>query len=307
MSYQTSDAYGSGHPGSFSFNSENGYYLEPKVAFDDWTGKIQDENITVIRNNEMGESLALSYKDPKDPLTNAIASRKNPDISDISTEIQPGGIKYPISNNLSTGKVSINPYFHSLPNLSTSQIQPGNYFPACLPRDYEVDEPLPDPTFEFPPTCAIYYGESETTVWKYNTSAEKLPMMYQQPPVGTSEFVQFQDAMTYADTGDFINEIIGENRGLVRNFWLNYLQCLKNGEFLEAEVKLRPEEFFTESFKNPKYFLDRYWILIKISNYNPNSGFAKCLFFRYSYGVTESELNEIKAGMSEQYNTLSTR
>jgi hypothetical protein len=307
MAYEYSSSYGSGHAGSFSMTTGEGYYNRPLTAYDDWQAKIDPEDINVEKLFPFKDSLVLSYKKPKDAVSKLVLKEADDSINGLRSEVPLYGVKYPMGSAELGTVTSENPYFHPLPNVAAAGIQPGANLPACLPNTYKEGEVLPEATFEFPPTCAFYYGLSANDDWNYSGTDRRLPMMYMQPPQGGSDFVRFQDCLTYGDTGSSINSVIGENRGLVRNYYLNYLQCVKHGEVLTATIKLRPEEVFSETFRKPKYFLDSYWILTKIVKYNPLTHLAKAEFYRYTYGIEPSEFQELESNMSTVYNTLTTK
>lgn len=305
MNYFTSSSYGSGHAAAFTRTERDGYYQRPLTALDDWTDKIDPGEIKVRKPYPFGDNIILSYKKASDPTTKTVLAEVNSSLPGLQDTPPVYGIKYPVSD-VSTGlqdKVSENPYFYPLPNASVNGIQPASHLPAMLPDGYDFSDPLPTPTFEFNPTCGFYYGTSSNLSWIYEGSGRTLPMMYMQPPQGGSNYVRNQDCITYNDTGDYIFGQISDNKGLAANYYLNYLQCIKHGEIVEATVKLSPSEVFSENFTKMKRFLGNNFILLNIGNYNPLTSQATCIFFRYTYGLTQSELTAIEDSMSEIYCT----
>jgi len=304
ISYFTSDSYGAGHAGSFARTEYDGYYQRPLTSSVDWSEKVQPEGITISKVYPFGDNLILSYKKAEDSTSKEVLKRSNYGVEQ-SQDLPPVyGVKYPMTTS-ATGKgniVSENPYFYPLPNASVNEVQPGAHLPAMMPKEYKFDGPLPEPTFEFNPTCGFYYGLSSNIAWNYNGTDRTLPMMYMQPPLGGGYYVRNQDCISFNNTGDYINGQISNNKGLAENYYYNYLQCVKYGEIVEAEIKLRPDEVVSEDFTQMKYFLGHHFILIGIRNYNPLTQQAKCVFFKYAYGMTEAELDAITG--SEIYNTL---
>ena len=309
MSYFTSDSYGAAHAGSYARTEADGYYQRPLTAFEDWNDKIDPEEIRTKKLYPFGDNLTLGYKGGKDATTAKVLAESNSSISGLRPSTPVYAVKYPMAD-VATGKgdtVSLNPYFNILPNASVKGIQPGSYLPAMLPSGYKFENPLPEPTFEFPPTCGFYYGLSSNLDWNYEGTARTLPMMYQQPPQGGEYFIRNQDCISYNDTGALINSQVGENKGLASNFYYNYLQCIKHGDYVEVKVRLTPSEVFSEDFTKMKYFLDSHHILLNIKNYNPLTSQATCSFYRYTYGLTSTELTAIEAGMSTVYNTFTSK
>lgn len=307
MSYFTSDSIGSGHSTTFARTEYDGYYQRPLTASEDWNDKINPDTIRIKKLFPFGDSLTLGYKEGIDSVTKQVLAFEGLEDGEGNPPVY--GVKYPM-NDAATERsevVSRNPYFHILPNLFVNEIQASAKLPAMLPDGYNFDGPLPEPTFEFRPTCGYYYGLSGLNAWNYDGTDRTLPMMYQQPPQGGQYFIQGQDCITYNSTGDFLGGIRSENKGLVENYYINYLQCIKHGELIEASATLRPEEVFSETFTTMKYFLDNHFILVNIGRYNPLTNIAQCTFWRYTYGMTSAEYTAFEAGQSTIYNTLVTK
>jgi hypothetical protein len=305
MSYFTSDSYGAGHAASFARTQYDGYYQRPLTSSEDWSDKINPEEIRVKKIYPFGDTLTLSYKQGDDSVTQAILSENNQDVEGLTGLPPMYGVKYPMADSTTGQQLTTveNPYFYSLPNIVVNEIQPGAHLPSMMPKNYDFDGPLPEPTFEFNPTCGFYYGVSSNNAWNYNGTDRTLPMMYMQPPQGGLYYVRNQDCITFNNTGDYIAGQRSDNKGLIENFYINYLQCLKHGELVEATVKLRPDEVFSEDFTKMKSFLNNYFILFSIGNYNPITNQAKCNFFRYTYGLTQTERTAFEAGQSDIYAT----
>jgi len=305
MSYFTSDSYGAGHAASFARTEYDGYYQRPLTSSEDWSDKINPEEIRVKKIYPFGDTLTLSYKQGDDSVTQAILSENNQDVEGLTGLPPMYGVKYRMADSTTGQQLTTveNPYFYSLPNIVVNEIQPGAHLPSMMPKNYDFDGPLPEPTFEFNPTCGFYYGVSSNNAWNYNGTDRTLPMMYMQPPQGGLYYVRNQDCITFNNTGDYIAGQRSDNKGLIENFYINYLQCLKHGELVEATVKLRPDEVFSEDFTKMKSFLNNYFILFSIGNYNPITNQAKCNFFRYTYGLTQTERTAFEAGQSDIYAT----
>ena len=309
MAYYNANTYGTGAGGAMSRTEYDGYYLRPLTSVEDWTDKVQPETIRIKKLYPFGDNLTLAYKKAKDSVTEAVLRDGNEDIEGLEGIPPVYGVKYPMSE-ISTGqgdKVIENPYFHPLPNIAVNEIQPGIPLPSMMPKDYEFDGPLPEPTFEFEPTCGFYYGLSAVDAWKYEGAGRTLPMMYMQPPLGGTDYVSNQDCITFNNTGAYIGGNRSNNKGLVENYYFNYLQCIKHGEVVEAEVILTPSEAFSETFTKLKQFLQNTFILLSIERYNPLTNRATCKFFRYTYGMTSSEYAAFEAGQSDVYNTYFTK
>jgi len=279
------------------------------TSFDDWSEKINPDNIRIKKLYPFGDSLTLGYQQSTDSVSNAILDDKSGEITRIQNDTPVYGVKYNMADISSgnAGQESLNPYFYAMPNLVVTEIQVAAHLAAMMPDGYEFDAPLPTPTFEFNPTCGFYYGLSLRNDWRYEGTDRTLPMMYMQPPVGGDEFVDNQDSITYNNTGSYINTQIGTNKGLVENYYMNYLQCIKHGEFIEVMVNLTPEEVFSEDFTKMKYFLDNYFILLSITNYNPLANQAKINLFRYTYGLTSTEYSTFEGGQNTVYNSFTSK
>jgi hypothetical protein len=277
-----------------SSNKKLGYYIEPISDPNnqnplDWSGLVDAKEITKVVNDDLGDSLELRYKeDSSDPLWDLIKERDR--LEGASPTIY--GTKDPLMNRGNEGTVSENPYFHNLFNifLADDSVEPSVELAAALPESFELDSPLPPPTFECEPKCALFYGETPSNIWSFEGVARPLPLFFMQPP--RSSYIANTFVLTYADTNGDVNEFLssGPNRGLNSVFWKRWISIMRDGIEMNALVKFPNSNIQPEDFRKLRYIDFSLWVLAEIEEMNPTeNGLKKMRFFRWNWIKAEDD------------------
>lgn len=89
--------------------------------------------------------------------------------------------------------------------------------------------------------------------------------------------------------------VVYPNANCYNTFWKNYIDEItsKDSKVLTCYMALRPADYTDYNFRQSYYIDGEYWRLVKIVDYNPNSGgTTKCIFVKQRYSTPFSGTTE---------------